>query len=45
MLFAVTEMYILSRSGKLNAEAMDDHFPMLYGALAFIFIIVLMFFL
>ena len=29
--FAVLQMYMLSKSGKLNSEAMNDTFPLYYG--------------
>ncbi|MEP6514221.1 MAG: type II CAAX endopeptidase family protein [Parafilimonas sp.] len=42
--FAVTQMYALSRAGKLNTESMDENFPLYYGLVAivafyFIFVI------
>jgi membrane protease YdiL (CAAX protease family) len=40
--FAVTAMYLMSRKGKLNADAMDERFPIWYGVLALAVIIALL---
>jgi membrane protease YdiL (CAAX protease family) len=37
--FAVTAMYLMSRQGKLNADAMDEKYPLWYGVVALAIII------
>lgn len=39
--FAVTAMYVMSKKGKLNADSMDERFPIWYGAVALVIIIML----
>ncbi len=39
--FVVTEMYVLSRSGKLTAEALDETFPLYFGLLSIIAVLAL----
>jgi membrane protease YdiL (CAAX protease family) len=41
---AVAEMYSLSKSGKLNVDNMQDHFPVYLGIIGVIVVIVLLFF-
>ena len=38
---AVTQMYVLGRQGKLTTEAMDETFPLYYGALGIAVVIAL----
>lgn len=39
--FAVTEMFVLNREGKLTAESMNDTFPIYYGLLGLIAVLAL----